>query len=58
MLHGLATFNMYVPGVIDSMGVLAEVQVKAWLVENFKPSLLFGNWELIFVLEPSRHRFP
>jgi hypothetical protein len=42
-LHGLATFNMYVPGVIDSKEVLAEVQVKAWLVENFKPLLLFGN---------------
>jgi hypothetical protein len=23
--------------------VLAEVQVQAWLVENFKPLLLFGN---------------
>jgi hypothetical protein len=43
MLHGLATFNMYVPGVIDGKEVLAEVQVKAWLIENFKPLLLFGN---------------
>jgi hypothetical protein len=29
MLHGLASFNMYVPGVIDGKEVLAEVQVKA-----------------------------
>jgi hypothetical protein len=43
MLHGLATFNMYVLGVIDGKEALAEVQVKAWLVENFKPLLLFGN---------------
>jgi hypothetical protein len=43
MLHGLATFNMYVPEVIDGKEVLAEVQVKAWLVEKFKPLLLFGN---------------
>jgi hypothetical protein len=41
--RNLGFYRITKPGVIDGKEVLAEVQVQACLVENFKPLLLFGN---------------